>query len=576
MRNRTGIQHLTAASLLFLYQTRTILQLRSYRLRTFPVRLKSSRSSSDDKSKGPPAPKKSFLKSKAGDAKKQHGDGKNKGTTITRAEREVFNNIFADIAGRGEGATGKTVNESKIENAEVDHASILAIFSNVDTSHQSEQRALAQREAARAVQNAGKVDTGDLKKLQQYPKPLRKAARRAQLAATSKQGSDHETLASPVKDTVQDRQRADLDTPNASPAIGSALDGVDSQTRTNIAGEATPEDDTIVPMKKHSASQKHEPAFGNPLSASRRIEDIESFSEQLNAFRPSFIENSEAIGPIEQSLHDPEAMFHRVTNDVCRNAMVKLSNSLERTIDSEGAMGLWNACLSDVFPMIGFLEESFRNEKKMGQRELNRSAQDQEEESSPSPSPIAQESPSGVLDIPPYLPPLYVISRLYPAALLLVLRLFVKHFPTSPLSLALLPEIRSNGATSYVLGASVHFYNTLLSLRWDIYSDMQSVDNLLREMERNGIEFDLGTWEVLAKIGNERAEDLSGKQMRGKLWWQRPQHAKWYQKVGLEWKAVIADRLQERGLGVTTREDDASTPFGAPSRDSSTEQQVWL
>ena len=563
MRNRTEFHCLSATILPFLYQTRTILQSRFCRLRTFLVRLKSSRSSSDEKSKGLPDPKVNFLKIKAGATKTQHGVAKNRGTTITRTERKVFDNIFADIAGNKEEDTRKIVDEPKAGSAELDHDNILAIFSSAVVSHQSEQKALAQREAARTSEKRGKIDAEDWKKLQQYPKPLRKIARRAQVAAITIHDSGHETPTSFMKDTVQDRQPANHDSPNASLAIGSTLDDAEPKTRPSIVSEVTPEDDTIVLIK---TSRNRGPSFVNPLNDSKRVEDIESFSEQDSAIQPTFIRNTQEFDNTEKRLRDPNPEFNRVTHDICREAMIKISNSFKRAIDDEGAIGLWNACLSDVFPMIEILKKSFRNEKTISQKELNNSATEK-----PSPSP-------SILAIPPYIPPLYVISRVYPAALLLALRLFVKHFPTSSLPLALLPEIRSNGATSYVLGASVHFYNTLLSLRWDIYSDLQSIDNLLREMERNGIEFDLGTWEVLAKIGNERSEDLEGKQIRGKTWWERPTQEKWYQKVGGEWKGVIAEQLQEQGIGVTTREDDSSAVAWAPrtSKQSAMEQQVWL
>lgn len=143
----------------------------------------------------------------------------------------------------------------------------------------------------------------------------------------------------------------------------------------------------------------------------------------------------------------------------------------------------------------------------------------------------------------------------------------------------MLPQIRSLGPTSYVLGASTEFYNALIELRWDVYSDLQSIDGLLMEMERNGVEFDVGTWNILIKIQGERVTDLhdADRSTRGATFWERPSNMRWFQKVAVEWKMVVAARLREQGLDaeITEREYGAVSPPQAGPSDAEP-GTVWL
>lgn len=128
-----------------------------------------------------------------------------------------------------------------------------------------------------------------------------------------------------------------------------------------------------------------------------------------------------------------------------------------------------------------------------------------------SPSPSSSPLPISREILPLFsvgVSPLALVSRLYPATLLLALRLLVKHSPTSPYITALLPEIRSRGPRSYVLGATTAFYNTLLRHQWDVYSDLGAIDTTLAEMQKNGVEFDAGTFEAISTVAEDRARDF--------------------------------------------------------------------
>lgn len=138
-----------------------------------------------------------------------------------------------------------------------------------------------------------------------------------------------------------------------------------------------------------------------------------------------------------------------------------------------------------------------------------------------------------------------VLHHLYPAALLFALRLFARTFPSSHFAFNLLPRIRELGHTSYVLGASTQFYNSLMSLKWHRHSSLREIHQLLSEMERGGVEFNEETGRVIRQIVNERREaDLasSGSTGRTAAWWARHEQAFWYPRI-LDWQNVVADQL---------------------------------
>ena len=145
---------------------------------------------------------------------------------------------------------------------------------------------------------------------------------------------------------------------------------------------------------------------------------------------------------------------------------------------------------------------------------------------------------------------LTILHHVYPAALLLALRLYINHYPSSPLPHNLLPRIRSFGHTSYVLGASTQFYNSLMSLVWLTRSSLREIDALLLEMERGGVELNEETYRILRQIEDERATDLqqhenhSGVQpgSRGGSWWLRHEQTFWFPRM-LHWLGVVSKRL---------------------------------
>ena len=669
----------------FLYETRTILQLRcSAQIRPFSSHSRR-REERTDESKPSEQPKQSnFLKAKAIASKassKRSGKG---GTTVTQGERRVFYDIFNQVAGKGPAKDASTTREKR--DAFVDHEEILAIFSSAVSSHVAEQKALKEKDAAKAHASKDKLWAleDEEQVLRRYPKSLRKLARRTSAAVigieesgrledsrprmvTEITGESEPVKKSSLKRSLKAEEEGILDgfassviadtarSSNVSEAALPAQLGQEDQAQPGVqhnhenngqthldeefdlptsVGSATPRtaqiqghrpssfnadknDQDIQPSmgpsfvrsggdvgkRDGSNSLPVQPTSLKPFFLSRekgrshlqlglrpsflatewRAESVDKISDDNDVTRPSSIRRAEDVDVVQELLqHDPEAVFQTTADRFCREEMGELADSFQKAMEAGGDVGIWNACLATVFPMIKLLNVSLRHEKAQHKRleAPTRGTPNQASKAGTAKASTELSPPEPTLaDLPPSVPPLYVISRLYPAALLLAFRLLRTNFPTSPLSLAILPQIRSLGPTSYVLGASSEFYNALIELRWDVYSDLKGIDGLLTEMERSGVEFDVGTWNTLVKIGGERFNDLHDADggVRGTEFWERSHNVKWYQKVAVEWKLVIAARLREHGLGSEISEREYGTNTLPKGGQASAEQgTVWL
>lgn len=106
----------------------------------------------------------------------------------------------------------------------------------------------------------------------------------------------------------------------------------------------------------------------------------------------------------------------------------------------------------------------------------------------------AQPSPKKKLDMEIYGP-------LYPQLLLDGLNfLGTKFTRPSPYTTHLLPRVKELGLVSYVLGVSTAFYNRLMLILWNRYGDAQGVLNLLEEMRHAGLFFDEDSFSIVSRI----------------------------------------------------------------------------
>lgn len=229
---------------------------------------------------------------------------------------------------------------------------------------------------------------------------------------------------------------------------------------------------------------------------------------------------------------------------------------------------LWDVTTNMILPLITLLRDpSFRAEghrTPWGQQVQQLTVGDVED-MAVNPTAIASTALRGIPRETPLLP---LITILYPAATLLALRTYAFHLPTSGYLLALLPKVRELGPTSYLLAGNVHFYNTILQVTWDVYSDLSGMDRLLREMRRDGVGYDEGTLQVLERVRRDREVDvvnseISGGMMgRGRVWWGMRTHEEDFESVDSHWRAVVKKELEKKRMREKTGVDEESEDVG--------------
>ncbi|OAP65501.1 hypothetical protein AYL99_01473 [Fonsecaea erecta] len=537
----------TRIELPFLYHTRTILRLPKRVCRSRPRFASSQRGSNApvEDGRSPLAPdEESFLKAKARSVAwspiASKSTSKNSETTIsstiTASERRAFETILRFAPKQTEATTSQR-RPSYADAADTDIENILKIFTSSLRSHQSE------RERSRlARQSDGSIVHPEARIGQSNIQPTTGLAQTTQdaLAAVKQSGT---------------RLAEQHDT-----ALADQLGLITKETR----GE-----DLSVPLQ---ATEVDEPSALPTLKG----ESISKLQEG-DILEQSLAETALPSHPFSQL---EESIQHAV-----REHMQSISRALQEAAYSKtkrGEVAMWEVCESRIFSMArdlqshpgqalsgkdqlprygGLRKFTFSREKSDDPRQLVEAAEREIRVSSP-----ASSSHETTTDITPLGSPnapsvptlsttqLAILQHTYPASLLLALRLYINLYPSSPYALLLLPRIRSLGTTSYVLGASPQFYNSLISLVWLTRSSLREVDGLLAEMERGGVEMDEGTYAVLGGIEEDRAMDLSREKAkekergheslgsRGAAWWRRQEQMLWFPRI-LDWLDVVAGRL---------------------------------
>lgn len=111
--------------------------------------------------------------------------------------------------------------------------------------------------------------------------------------------------------------------------------------------------------------------------------------------------------------------------------------------------------------------------------------------------------PSALTKANPRTPVLPLVTILYPAAILLAMRLYAAYRPASPYATTLLSKLKSLGPTSYILSGTTHFYNCLIQLKWEVYTDLYGILKLLKNMTQDGVELNRTTIELLQWISGQ-------------------------------------------------------------------------
>lgn len=490
-----------------------------------PPRLRQSSTQSDPLHSATP----DFFKEKAGH---RHGVEKNAGqaSTITRTEQATFDRIWREIAAGIDPSPPQGKGKPK-SYAVVDPQQILAQFSH-------------------DIREQERVDDQDIEE-------------------SSAPYQEHYSLSK--RDKITEHSRADVSSVDGQPAPSRHLPPPSDKYITFTPFKSSlqlPLSEDVVPSPDVSFRR---PSFLTEIrhvevQEAAKLDDIVPPSAQTNA--PGHAETTDqAVSPADQ--------YHSVVEVVAKREMDRLAGAFHHVLDSKKAtdVGIWHACQHNVFPLMELLDtpepmtQQLNPEIKASQGTTSGRSEVQKNHKRRKLIPNLPEPP-------PYIPPLSIVSRIYPAALLLTLRLLAKYTPASPLALALLPTIKSLGPSSYVLGGTAPLYNTLIKLYWDVYSDFKAIDGLLAEMERGGIDWDEETYEILSEIGDERWRDFERPDdgtrppgSRPKSWWEKALHREGFEKVGVEWKRLIANKLREQGKDsfISEREYRGQTGSSASS-----------
>ncbi|EXJ73760.1 uncharacterized protein A1O5_03522 [Cladophialophora psammophila CBS 110553] len=556
----------------FLYHTRTILRLPK-RARLSRPRFVSTQENSDAPIEDGKPPlsseeEESFLKAKARSVSwspiAPRSAAKNAETTIsstiTASERRAFETILRFAPKQTEPASSKR-RSPYADAADTDIENILKIFTSSIRGHQSERDGalLAQKPDSDVADQEAGIEPPDVQTSTERAKTTRPILRPTeQFILQTTQQQDPESIGQPGLNATPER--------GGSPGVPVQAEA--PSTAEHIGMEA-------MEVKDPSG----------PLTRSRDV--ISEIQEQRDILEQSLAETaipSRPFGQLEESIqHAVRERMHSISQALQEAAYSK---------DERGDIAMWEVCESQVFSMArdlkpqsgqpsryieqrprygGLRKFTFTREKSDDPRQLIEAAERQLRVSSPipctnhaddstiesKPSITQHTTPASTLSTTQ----LAILQHTYPASLLLALRLYINLYPSSPHPLLLLPRIRSLGTTSYVLGASPQFYNSLMSLVWLTRSSLREVDGLLAEMERGGVEMDEGTYAVLGRIEEERALDLAAEKgkgrerekdkaneslgSRGAAWWRRQEQMLWFPRI-LDWLDVVAGRLAAR------------------------------
>ena len=254
----------------------------------------------------------------------------------------------------------------------------------------------------------------------------------------------------------------------------------------------------LGPRERSTITREEQRAFQNlrrladQVQRSRHQPDVSPDTNLLNVHHQAIL-----------ALFTPTAASHG-ENDahvshICEEYMTTISSDFKDALQSDpsgGDLGIWKVLRRRVFPLLFFLKDkqqvshSERNAAEIALpiakslfgatepqpiSDTSAKLNTQPDESMPKDQPVSSMGPNPASAIPPStrsISPLPILTRIYPASLLLALRLLTKHYPVSTLAPSLLPYIRSLGSSSYVLGTNTHFYNTYLLLRWNTHSSL--------------------------------------------------------------------------------------------------------
>ncbi|KAF1810798.1 hypothetical protein P152DRAFT_460089 [Eremomyces bilateralis CBS 781.70] len=228
--------------------------------------------------------------------------------------------------------------------------------------------------------------------------------------------------------------------------------------------------------------------------------------EQNTPFKPAESTDSKV-----ETAPEPESEVRNLAKEKVKH--VERVQKLLETASTDAK--LWQVLETQVFGPIAKLdldgEASSKNKSK------TKTSKTKEKKKAKGRAKIVEASQEDAMDekrpnqevfkaIPPSL------SYSYPHLLLHAVRVLKQTFPTSLLSMTVLPHMKSIGRSSYILGVSAALYNETIRITWAVSSDFSRVENLLNEMTHGGIDANEETLDILFNI----KEQLGGIELGNK------------------------------------------------------------
>lgn len=318
----------------------------------------------------------------------------------------------------------------------------------------------------------------------------------------------------------------------------------------------------IMPSKDADNAKTRGKAL--PTAASRNnnmskyeMEDmVNRYPAPLRAAAARAIGLTEAEAEGESDVPDEEPEIDMEKVEMLRQPERDRVETLMKNAESD--FELWKVMEKEVFSLISSLglqdieKPLARGSKKVNSRSKNSKEvqTSNQQESIPEDSAQLQKFSTNQDGISP----LALYGPLYPSYLLLGLRLLDRSFAkSSPLTLTLLPKIKSLGLISHVLGASSQLYNELLQIHRYRYDDYRGILQLLSEMEHSGIEFDHETLDIVQDIQRTQISVRKGEKGSAiQALWSLPEFAPnkfkiWQDKIGGDIKSrTIAQQATMR------------------------------
>lgn len=107
----------------------------------------------------------------------------------------------------------------------------------------------------------------------------------------------------------------------------------------------------------------------------------------------------------------------------------------------------------------------------------------------------------------------------YPLILLKAMKMFRVMFRRPLVAMTLFLKVKTLSAESYVLGCTTQLYNELLLARWERFTDLSSVMDILEEMNLNGLRGDGQTIQILQRIQDDVKEWVTeGNELEIAVW----------------------------------------------------------